>query len=304
MFEILKKQMKLFAQSKSFFYLNLLAFVVLLYSSSSAQATGFDAETYINTGFLIFFIYVIVMTIIFLIGQNKKPEEEKEMVSKLDRMLNDAKPIEEEHSLLMDHNYDGIRELDNNLPPWWKYLFYATILFGVVYLGYYHLSNGPGSIEEYDQEIRQAQIALAATQGTTSVNLDNVKLLTDAPSLAKGKAIFEKNCVSCHGTKAEGIVGPNLTDDYWINGGTVKEIYITISNGVLPKGMQSWKALLNPQDIEAVLSFIKSLRGSNPPNAKAPQGELFKEQPAADTTKTVTPKSDSAKVDKKVPVKK
>lgn len=292
-------------KSKQFIFLNFVLSLILLQSNAiAAEGTGFDAETYINTGFLIFFIYVIVMTIIFLIGQNKKPEEEKEMIKKLDRMINDAKPLEEEEALLLDHNYDGIRELDNNLPPWWKYMFYATIVFSVVYMGYYHLSSGPSSAAEYENEVRQAQLALAASQGQSTVNADNVKLLTDAASLAKGKDIFDKNCASCHGTKGEGLVGPNLTDDYWIHGGSVKEVYIVLVNGVLAKGMPSWRAQFSSQDLEATASYIKSLKGTNPPNAKEPQGDLVKETAPADSAKGDGAKKDSVKNDKKNEVKK
>lgn len=305
MFEKISQKFQLLMRSKSFIYLNILfLFVMLQNKSYAAEGAGFDAETYINTGFFIFFVYVIVMTIIFLIGQNKKPEEEKEMIKKLDKMINDAKPIEEEEELLLSHNYDGIRELDNTLPPWWKYLFYTTIIFSVVYMGYYHLSNGPSSAAEYENEVRQAQLALAASQGQTTVNVDDVKLLTDAASLAKGKEIYTKNCASCHGTKGEGMVGPNLTDDYWIHGGSVKEVYIVLVNGVLAKGMPSWKAQFSAQDLEATASYIKSLKGTNPPNAKEPQGDLVKETATADSTKGTDAKKDSVKSDKKGETKK
>jgi len=276
----------------------LMAFLLLTGSAWAAEGTGFDAETYINTGFLIFLIFVIVMTIVFLIGHNKTAEQEKEMVKKIDHMINDAKPVEEEHELLLEHNYDGIRELDNNLPPWWKYMFYLTIFFSIVYMGYYHVLNGPSSAKEYENEVREAQLALAATQGNQPVSAENVKLLTDAASLAKGKEIFIKNCASCHGNKGEGMVGPNLTDDYWIHGGGVKDVYLVLVNGVLAKGMPSWKAQFSPQDLEAVASFVKSLHGTNPPNAKEKQGDLFKEEAAADTSKKAATPKDSVKAKK------
>lgn len=286
---------------KKFLYTNIIAAFLLLQNNSIAAGdAGFDADTYINTGFLIFFIYVLVMTIIFLIGQNKKPEEEREMVRKLDKLINDARPIEEEQALLLEHNYDGIRELDNNLPPWWKYMFYATIIFSVVYMGYYHVSNGPSSAQEYEQEVRQAQLALAASSGQATVNVDNVKLLSDAASLAKGKDIYDKNCASCHGMKGEGMVGPNLTDDYWIHGGSIQQIFVVLVEGVLVKGMPSWRAQFSSQDLEAVGSYVKSLHGTNPPNAKEPQGDIYKEE----TTKDSTVKSDSTKIEKKTDTKK
>lgn len=301
MFEKINNKFEQMVHGKKFLITNMVAsFLMLQNNTFASETSGFDADTYINTGFLIFFIYVLVMAIIFLIGQNKKPEEEIEMVKKLDKLIYDAKPIEEEHALLLDHNYDGIRELDNNLPPWWKYLFYTSIVFAIVYMGYYHLSNGPSSAQEYEQEVRQAQLALAATSGQATVNVDNVKLLSDAASLAKGKEIFDKNCASCHGMKGEGLVGPNLTDDYWIHGGSIKEIFVVLIEGVLVKGMPSWRAQFSSQDLEAVGSYVKSLHGTNPPNAKEAQGDLYKEEIAKDSTS----KSDSTKVEKKTETKK
>ncbi len=300
MFETIIKILKGPKEEKNHFPAGLIvAFLMMSGSVWAAEGQGFDADTYINTGFLIFLIFVIVMTIVFLIGHSKTPEQEKEMVKKIDQLINDAKPVEEENELLLDHNYDGIRELDNNLPPWWKYLFYVTIVFSVVYMGYYHILSGPSSAKEYENEVREAQLALAAAQGNQSVNADNIKLLTDATSLAKGKEIYDKNCASCHGTKGEGMVGPNLTDDYWIHGGGVKDVYLVLVNGVLAKGMPSWKAQFSPQDLEATASYVKSLHGTNPPNAKEAQGDLFKEDaPAADTSKVDGAKKDSAAVKK------
>ncbi len=301
MFEKMKSKLESMVLGKKFLFTNIIATFLLFQNNSfAAEGAGFDADTYINTGFLIFFIYVLVMTIIFLIGQNKKPEEEREMVRKLDKLINDAKPIEEEHALLLHHNYDGIQELDNNLPPWWKYLFYATIVFSVVYMGYYHVSNGPSSAQEYEQEVRQAQLALAASSGQATVNVDNVKLLSDAASLAKGKDIYDKNCATCHGTKGEGLVGPNLTDDYWIHGGSIQQIFVVLVEGVLVKGMPSWRAQFSSQDLEAVGSYVKTLHGTNPPNAKEAQGDLYKEEVVKDSTV----KSDSTKVEKKADPKK
>lgn len=294
MFETIIKYFKGSKPGRSHFPFGLIvAFLMMTGSAWAAEGKGFDAETYVNTGFLIFLVFVIVMTIVFLIGHSKTPEQEKEMVKQIDRLINDSKPVEEESELLLDHNYDGIRELDNNLPPWWKYLFYVTIVFSVIYMGYYHILSGPSSAKEYETEVREAQLAIAAAQGNQPVNADNIKLLTDAASLAKGKGIYDRNCASCHGTKGEGMVGPNLTDDYWIHGATVKDVYLVLVNGVLAKGMPSWKAQFSPQDLEATASYVKSLHGTNPPNGKEPQGDLVKEQAPADSTKAGDVKKDS-----------
>ncbi len=188
-------------------------------------------------------------------------------------------PLEKEKDLLMDHDYDGIRELDNSLPPWWVAMFYITILFAVVYIGYFHLSDrGYGQIEEYEwamEEAEEAKIAFLAKQANL-VDETNVEMNSDEAFLAAGEAIFKANCVACHGPNGEGnTIGPNMTDQYWIHGGGIKNVFKTIKYGVVEKGMQSWKAMLNPTAMHQVASYIMTLQGTNPPNAKEPQGELW-----------------------------
>lgn len=171
------------------------------------------------------------------------------------------------------HDFDGIQEYDNDLPPWWKYMFYATIVFAVGYMLHYHVfRTGPLQIEEYEMEMQQA--ALLAAQNADDPNAEtNYEVLTDAAALESGKALYIQNCAACHGQAGEGTVGPNLTDEYWIHGGDVNDIFRTIKYGVPSKGMVPWQGKLTKDQNLAVSSYILSLQGSNPPNAKEAQGE-------------------------------
>lgn len=177
--------------------------------------------------------------------------------------------------LLAGHEYDGIRELDNKLPRWWLWLFYITIIFSVIYFLRMHvLGTADKQYEAYDKEVEAAMIQYKAAQPANTLDATNVTLLTDATALAAGKAIFDKNCVVCHLAQGQGLVGPNLTDDYWIHGCKIGDIFNLITVGVPEKGMISWKSQLTPEQIQQVASYIVSLKGTNPPNPKAPQGVL------------------------------
>lgn len=186
------------------------------------------------------------------------------------------KPIEKESELALDHSYDGIVELDNPTPPWFMYLFYITIIFGGIYLFYYHLApnNSLSQDEEYTTEVAIAEKEKEAymKKFANAINADNVKVLTAKADLDEGASIYATNCVACHGDKGQGGVGPNLTDKFWIHGGSIKSLFTTITNGVPEKGMIAWNKTLNPMQIQKVSSFIVSLQGTNPPGAKEPQG--------------------------------
>ncbi len=214
----------------------------------------------------------------------KKPQ--KSMWKKLYKRWTNVVPIEKEKDILMDHNYDGIRELDNSLPPWWVAMFYITIAFGVVYIGYHHFSSyGKSSAERYELEMEKAEEAVQAflSKQANLVDESNVKMLTDEASLEAGKLIFDAQCAVCHGFNGEGGIGPNMTDDYWLHGGSIKDIFITVKYGVPAKGMVSWKALLSASDMAKVSSYIKTLVGTDPPNQKEAQGELYQEQVEVET---------------------
>ena len=228
-------------------------------------------------------------------------------------MSNEESKHENQEDNLLDHDYDGIRELDNRLPPWWVNLFYITIVFAVVYLLYYHvLGIGDLPTEEYMKEInprwteQQDQTyrpmlifktyhspiyspggditprMLAENEGIELFQATEVEdedegieyeLLTDTASLTEGRKIFLENCSRCHGASGEGGIGPNLTDEYWIHGnGDINGVIKTIRNGVPIKGMIAWKKYLPPEKIHKAGSYVVSLQGTNPPNAKAAQG--------------------------------
>ena len=179
---------------------------------------------------------------------------------------------------VLDHNYDGIHEFDNDLPPWWKYGFGFTIVFAFVYVGYYHLTTKNRlQVAEYETEMRQAALLVSAGADDPT-KLTTYLALTTAADLGSGKSIYTTNCAPCHGANAEGKVGPNLTDEFWLHGGEVNHIYKTIKYGIPSKGMVAWKGKLSGKQILQVTSYALSLQGTLPANAKPPQGE--KEGPA------------------------
>jgi len=209
---------------------------------------------------------------------------DSEWMKKLMKALTKSEPIENEGQLLLDHDYDGIKELDNNLPPWWVYLFYACIAFAIIYLVRFEILGADNQEMELKKEMAQAKIEVAEYMKTAPDLMDEktVTLLTDAEALAEGKAIFTTNCVACHRADAGGQIGPNLTDDHWILGGGIKNLFHTITNGGRDgKGMIAWKGTLKPKEIQRVASYVISLKGSNPKDPKAPDGEIWVEESAA-----------------------
>ncbi len=206
-----------------------------------------------------------------------------------------AVPVEREGDITFHHDYDGIRELDNHLPPWWVNMFVICIVWSVGYMWYYHWGgSGQNQIEEYKMEVETAQkeIAVVLAGKSNSVDESNVVALTDGSALGEGELIFKGNCVACHGQQGEGTVGPNFTDEYWIHGGGIKNVFKIIKYGVPDKGMISWQAQLKPADMQKVASYILTLKGTNPPNPKAPQGVIWKEDGGMqDSTKVGTVES-------------
>jgi len=205
--------------------------------------------------------------------------------NKLLNQLNNSVPVAQEEKIDTGHSYDGIRELDNHLPPWWKWLFYGTIAWSVVYLFVYHISNSmPLSLEEYQEEVALAEVQtqkLRASQPQAEIDENTLTFSNDAAIIEKGQKVFmDYNCGSCHRNDGGGnTIGPNLTDAYWLHGGDIKNIFATIKNGVVEKGMPAWGKAMSPESVRDVSFFVMSLNGSNPPDAKAPQGELFKAEP-------------------------
>lgn len=212
---------------------------------------------------------------------------------RLNQLLTNSVPMEEESSIVLDHDYDGIKELDNHLPPWWTYLFYSTIVFAVVYFFIYHVFESmPLQTDEYNIEIAMAAEAKALNTVDSKSDIDenNVVFSSDPTDLNKGFKIFKQQCVACHKDGGGGGIGPNLTDEYWLHGGSMQNIFATIKYGVPEKGMISWEPLLSPTQMRDVSSYIYTLKGTNPPNPKAAQGELYVEAAAAisETDSTAT----------------
>jgi cytochrome c oxidase cbb3-type subunit III len=170
------------------------------------------------------------------------------------------------------HNYDGIQEYDNSPPAWFNWLFYVSVFAAFCYLMYFHvLKIGDLSKAEYEKQVKAAEPILARAQERAILLADQPRY-TDQKNLEMGKMIFMSNCVICHGDKAQGNIGPNLTDDYWLHGGQYPQIFKTIFNGVPEKGMYVWKKSLKAEDIRRVASYVYTLKGTNPPNPKPPQG--------------------------------
>ena len=198
------------------------------------------------------------------------------MVSKLTR----SKEMEREEDIMLDHDYDGIKELDNVLPPWWVYLFYGTIVFALVYMIRFHVMNEYDQEQEFKNEVELAELEKSKLPKSAAdeISYEAVVAVTDATSLAKGKEIFNNACAACHKADGGGLVGPNLTDKHWINGGGIKNIFKLISEGSKNNpSMVAWKANLSATDIQSVSSHILTLEGSNPPDAKAAEGEIWAE---------------------------
>lgn len=229
--------------------------------------------------FLLLIIVFLLWNVQTLLKVAKGPEElveeaQEDVFQSLG--LTDAVAIEDEHEILMDHSYDGIHELDNNLPPWWKYGFYITVVLMVGYMWYYLISvDHHVGHNEFVAEMQLA--AEEAANRKANVDENSVELLTAASDLDAGKKIFVQNCVVCHGANGEGGVGPNLTDEFWIHGGGIKNVFRTVKVGVPEKGMTPWGNTLSPTDMQKVSSYVLSLQGSNPANGKEPQGEKWTE---------------------------
>jgi len=227
--------------------------------------------------------------------------KESKWYKNLMKMLTQTVPMEDEGQLLLDHDYDGIKELDNNLPPWWVYLFYGCIIFAAVYLVRFEIMGADNQEMELKKEMAQAQIDIAEYKKTAPDLMDEntVTLLTDPADLAAGKAIFTANCVACHRADAGGQIGPNLTDDQWILGGGIKNVFHTLVNGGRDgKGMISWKATLKPKQMQEVASYVLSLKGSSPKDPKAPEGEIWIDPSAPKSDAAATMTTDTTAVKK------
>ncbi|WP_153798366.1 cbb3-type cytochrome c oxidase N-terminal domain-containing protein [Foetidibacter luteolus] len=241
---------------------------------------------------------VVILVMIYYINLFVKKEkaittpetavEKKFDWKKLWQKMNNFKSAREEEALVLNHNYDGIKELDNSLPRWWVYGFYLTILFGVVYVYRFHISHtGQLPAEELQVALTKAaeQKEAFLKKSADKVDENTVALNADPAYVEEGHKLFTGNCAPCHGDKGQGVVGPNLTDDYWLHKGGVKDIFKTIKYGYPEKGMKAWQDDFSPAQIAKISNYIITLKGTHPPGAKEPQGDLYiEENAAADTT--------------------
>lgn len=274
-------------------------------ASSTIDYGGFSATTFWLLATVIATEFLVIFALVYYIRQmhqalQDKPakvvaaQKERKLMAlwhRLDqRFFTKAPPVEQEADILLDHDYDGIKELDNALPPWWKYGFYVTILLAVFYLLRFHVwGTGPSPEEEYAGEMKAAELQIAAYMAKAKDMVDeNNVAMADEAGIEEGKALYIKSCVACHGNAGEGTVGPNLTDEYWLHGGSLNDIFKTVKYGYPEKGMQAWESQYSPKQIRAISSFVKTLHGTNPPNGKAPQGTLYKEQAPTDSSAVAT----------------
>lgn len=198
--------------------------------------------------------------------------------------FNKSVTIENEKDVQLDHDYDGIKELDNALPPWWLYGFYLTVVFAGIYVYRYHVSkSAPLQVQELNNEFTTAKLEAEEYARTHPKKVDEntIEYAANPELIAKGKELFGQKCVACHGPEGQGLQGPNLTDDHWKHGGSIKDIFKTIKNGVPSMGMIAWGQELTPNQIETLANYIKSIKGSKPANPKAPEGDLYVEETAA-----------------------
>jgi cytochrome c oxidase cbb3-type subunit 3 len=302
--------------------IGLLILLIFTLSTSFAQtesgASSIPFEMIVVLGFAFLVVVIVLMVAMMMLKvlntivkdqAVKKAEdegvvfvEEAGMWEKLDKkFLTQAVPIEDERSIILDHDYDGIKELDNHLPPWWKYLFYLTVVFAVAYLLIYHVFESmPLQTQEYNNELALAEAqkaSLVAEGGGPSIDENNVVYSSDEAILASGAKIYLMNCAPCHKDNGEGGIGPNLTDEYWVNnGGSISNIFSAVKYGFPSRGMISWEPLLSPQKMRVGASYVKSINGSNPAKAKAAQGELYGEEEDATAADDSTLAADSTVV--------
>ena len=257
-------------------------------------------------------ILLVELLVIFVLVrvQIKLLKEKKEVVEEADRpgftwsglleKLGANKSTDDVESLDLKHDYDGIRELDNNIPKWWQFAFLGTAVISVIYIFRMFVTETlPDQITELHEDQRIAAVKMAEYLKGAANNVDeNTVTMLDAGGIAQGAEIYAKNCVACHGTAGEGTIGPNLTDENWVHKGGLKDIFYSIKYGWPEKGMKSWKDDFSPMQIAQLTSYVKSLAGTNPPNAKAPEGEVYKDEaaPAADASAeaTVAPAEEAA----------
>ena len=262
---------------------SLLVITILFFSQTFASGESDFPPNYYDTVALILLMVIVIslLSIIYYEGKPKVVKEKKASVfSKLNQILTKSTPIEREKDIMFEHDFDGIRELDSKIPPWFAWLFILTGIFAAYYMIDYHIiGSGQVQYEEYTQEVKIASLEREALiKSGAFVNEETVTIITEVSGLEAGKTIFETNCIACHAADGGGIVGPNLTDDYWIHGGGIKNVFKVIKYGVVEKGMIAWQTQLNPNQMQEVASYILSLHGTTAAAPKQPEGQIWKEE--------------------------
>lgn len=262
-------------------YIPIFFFFITADNTFAAGNSDFPPNYYDIVGLTIIAIVAIAFIALVYFESKKEVEKKREvsLITKLDRILNRSVPIEKEEEILFEHEYDGIKELDSQVPPWYTGLFYATILFSIIYLLNFHVFNtGKLMYEEYDEEMKIASLQQAKFMNSGAfITEESVTQLNDDISILAGKEIYDVNCVACHSADGGGLVGPNFTDEYWIHGGGIKNIFKVIKYGVPDKGMIGWQTQINSLQIQQVASYIMTLKGNESLAPKAPEGEIWVE---------------------------
>lgn len=288
-----------------------LGVLVAVYILSDSTFWGLIVANLFLMGYL-----VLILRIVGLLAQDLRPKRERKAkeataeakdsaprwLERVWQVLNGHKSLAQEEDLMLNHAYDGIKELDNRLPPWWLYGFYVSIFFGVLYLFNFHIFGyQPLSAEAYEVSMIEAEAEVNAYLASMALNVDehSVEYVLEDGRLNNGRTIFTKNCVACHAADGGGGVGPNLVDNYWLHGGSIADVFKSIKYGIPAKGMRSWKSDLTPTEIQNVSTFILSIQGTTPMQPKDPQGN--EEAPAVpqnearpEDGETTTPNADEA----------
>lgn len=267
-----------------------LAAISFLGYSQTVAATenSVDLDAVMRTMLVLTIIVILAVLWLAIVYSEKNDNEGDDFLRPIrlvTKYMTRLQPMEKEKDLLFHHDFDGIRELDNRIPPWFNFLFYGTIIWSVIYLMVFHVfDDGQIQSKEYLAEINQAKIERDYLIKTGAfINEETVTFVNDAATLAEGKDVYTKNCVACHTADGGGLVGPNLTDEYWVHGGGIKNVFKVIKDGVPSKGMISWQTQLDPKKMQAVASYILTMQGTKPANPKAPEGQKW-EEPKADST--------------------
>ena len=230
-------------------------------------------------------VMLVFLIVLLIIALNRikalKAEASAGPVIKWWHVFGNKDQVKDEY--MEGHEHDGIVEYNNNPPSWFNWLFYLSVLWGVAYLLYFHVFQiGDLQEERYAKQMKEAEVLIAKAQ-EKAIKLADQPPYSDEDHLTLGKAAYLTNCQQCHGDQGQGVVGPNLTDEYWIHGGKYRDVFTTIFNGVPEKGMISWKKALKPDQIRAIASYVYSLKGTNPPNPKAPEGQKVTETASEDS---------------------